>query len=536
MTDRPEFVVADDGSWFEVVTSRAAEVLQYVPGSAIVGAEEDGPVLRVPFTQHAGEVLANLRIKHLPRMLWDYEFGGRFTPFTHQYRIAGALSTHSKFFCLADMATGKTLSTLWAIDYLLDAGLIKQVLVICPKSIVRNVWLKEINASFPHRSATVLIHADPLVRRRKATSLSDIHIVNPDGVEICYAEMEGRYDLIVIDESTLYKKYGTRRWRFLRPLVAAASRVWMLTGTPSVQYPLDCFGQVKMMFQNDWEMTEGRFKMMTMQQCTKYRWVPLDTAVDTVHEAMQPAIVVHKRDVLLDLPPITTLTREVEMSVEQKRLMRELRKSAQAQAASGVQISAVHSAALRTKVLQIASGSVYSDDGTVVDIDCKARLAELLDVVTQVRAEDCGTGAPEHKLIIICAFTHVVDRVHAELQKAGFNFAKMYGAVSLKQRERILDSMETTREYDGVVAYPEVLSHGVTLVSCSTTVLFSPFDKAEVALQVQNRMDRPGQKHPMQIIRLSGCSAEDLLFERMDARIDFHKEVVGSYSQFVEAL
>lgn len=522
--------------WFETETSRADDVLAHVPGSAIVAQGDDWPIVRVPWDQHSCEVLANLRAPHLPPMLRDYTFAGDKTPFPHQYRIAGAMSTHSKFFCLADMGTGKTLSALWAIDYLFSIGAVRQVLVVCPKSIVRNAWLKEIVATVPHRSASVLVHTDPKVRRLKATSLSDIHITNYSGIEICYEEMVGRYDLIVIDESTSYKKYGTRRWKFMRPLVAAAARCWMLTGTPSVQYPLDAYGQVKLMYQDAWPVTESAFKSMTMIQHSKYRWVPMDDAASTVHEAMQPAIVVHKRDVLQDLPPVTHSTRTVELSAEQKRLMKELRKEAIVEAQCGAVISAVHAAALRTKLLQVASGVVYDDNRQVVDIEFPDRINELVDIVEQVRAQDDGTGPPAHKVIIVCAFTHTVDRVHAELQKRGFNFGKLYGDVSLSRREKILVSMETTREFDGIVAHPEVLSHGVTLISCTTTVMFTPFDKAEVALQVQNRMDRPGQKHPMQIIRLSGCPAEDLLYERMDMRFDFHSDVVHKYGEFVDAL
>lgn len=951
--------------WFETETSRADDVLAHVPGAAIVAQGGDWPIVRVPWDQHSCEVLANLRAPHLPPMLRDYTFAGDKTPFPHQYRIAGAMSTHSKFFCLADMGcvdadteylsptgwiriadykggevaqyhpstgaaefvepleyvtkpceemfwfagpacdqmlspehrvlladgtvisaldaagliergyqwefptlsasgratsvqkvaapggmkycfmvpssflvfrrngkvfcsgnTGKTLSALWAIDYLFSIGAVRQVLVVCPKSIVRNAWLKEIVSTIPHRSASVLVHTDPKVRRLKATSLSDIHITNYSGIEICYEEMVGRYDLIVIDECfvagtpvstpdgevaietlrvgdyvttefgpqkvqrvgrrlaqetinlelsnggritctpehpfftdrgwvaakhsagsrlldhadvscllgrvpaqhgadticteawdevgdvlreilrsevsppdgpcvhgediggdacepvdnaawglhqdrgpagsqprtqaedgaaahragwerpdgpvrgsggcgdvrvdttacgpigraasrlshmlqarlrhpgatdrhragrwvasepegsstgceegreaggtwvvrvscpehdgpvevfnltvarvphffaggvlthncTAYKKYGTRRWKFMRPLVAEAARCWMLTGTPSVQYPLDAYGQVKLMYQDDWPVTESAFKSMTMIQHSKYRWVPMDDAASTVHEAMQPAIVVHKRDVLQDLPPVTHSTRTVELSAEQKRLMKELRKEAIVEAQCGAVISAVHAAALRTKLLQVASGVVYDDNRQVVDIEFPDRINELVDIVEQVRAQDDGTGPPAHKVIVVCAFTHTVDRVHAELQKRGFNFGKLYGDVSLTRREKILTSMETTREFDGIVAHPEVLSHGVTLISCTTTVMFTPFDKAEVALQVQNRMDRPGQKHPMQIIRLSGCAAEDLLYERMDMRFDFHSDVVHKYGEFVDVL
>lgn len=533
--DAPKFHFDDAMTWFEVVTSRAAEVMQYVPGSAIVGAEAEGPVLRVPWDQHSAEVLAQLRIPHLPPMLRDYEFVGRKTPYPHQYRMAGTMSTHRKFFCLADMGTGKTLSTLWAIDYLIKIGEIRQVLVLCPKSIVRTAWLAEVVESFPHLTATVLVHADPLVRRRKAQSLSNIHIANYNAVEICYDEMVGRYDLIVIDEATAYKKYGTRRWKFLRPLVAEALRCWMLTGTPSVQYPLDAFGQVKLMYQEAWDMTESRFKLMTMEQHSKYRWVPLEGAAETVHEAMQPAIVIHKRDVLTDLPPITFSMRQVELSADQRRFMKELRKTLVIET-GGTTVSAVHAAALRTKILQIASGTVYDDLGKVLDIDSKDRLNELIELCEQVRAQDDGRGPPAHKVLVVCAFTHTVERVQRELNAAGMKFGILHGGVSLKQREQILRSMETNRDLDGVVVQPEVVSHGVTLVSCTTTIFYTPFDKAEVALQVQNRMDRPGQKHPMQIIKLSGCPAEDLMYERMDQRIDFHHEVVGQYDDFVQAL
>jgi SNF2 family DNA or RNA helicase len=216
--------------------------------------------------------------------------------------------------------------------------------------------------------------------------------------------------------------------------------------------------------------------------------------------------------------------------------MKELRKTAMVEAKCGATITAVHAASMRIKLLQIASGVVYDDNQTPIDVDCTARMNELIDIVAQVRAGDDGTGAPSHKVLICAQFVHTVGRVHAALQKAGFNFAIMHGGVSLKQRERIVDSMQTTREYDGVVCQPEVMSHGITLTSATATVFWTPLDKAEVALQVQGRTDRPGQRFPTQIIRISGCPAEDLLYERLDKRIDFHHEVIGMYSEFVDAL
>ena len=535
-TSRPVAHYDDSMQWFEVVTTRAPQVLEHVPGSAVVGSTDEGPVVRVPWDQHSAEVLANLRAPHLPPILRDYHWPGLYTPMPHQYTTAGAMSTHRKFFCLDGMGTGKTLSALWACDYLVSIGAVRQVLIICPKSIVRNAWGDTIKAHFPHLSVSVLVDTNPLVRRRKATSEAVFHIVNPSGVEVCFDEMIARkYDLVIIDEATLYKKHNTRRWKFARPIVAAADRCWMLTGTPATQYPVDAHGQIKLMYQEAWNVTETAFKTSTMTQCSKYRWVPKPDAARTIYDAMQPASRVDKKDVLKDMPPITTSTRTVELSPDQKKYMAELRKAAATQIA-GAEISAVHAAALRIKLLQIASGSVYDDDSNPIDIDCPDRMNEMADLVAQVRAQDDGTGPPAHKVIVVCAFTHTVDRVHAMLQKAGFNFGKLYGDVPLGQRERILTSMETTREFDGIVAHPECLSHGVTLISCTTTVFFTPCEKAEVALQVSNRMDRPGQKHPMQVIYLTGCPAEDTLYERMTQRFEFNSEVLEQYDDFVHAL
>jgi superfamily II DNA or RNA helicase len=78
--------------------------------------------------------MAQLRVAHLPPMLRDYNWPGKFTPMPHQMRIAGALSTHRRFFCLADLGVGKTISSLWAADWLMEQGLVKQVLIVAPLS------------------------------------------------------------------------------------------------------------------------------------------------------------------------------------------------------------------------------------------------------------------------------------------------------------------------------------------------------------------------------------------------------------------
>ena len=513
-------------------TSQADTIQSLAPG--LVEVLPDGR-LSLPWTQEVCEMLGRLRAPLIPAMARDYDWPGKYSPFPHQYRIAGFLASHPRAFCLADLGTGKTLSSLWALDYLFRLGRIKKVLVLAPLSILRSAWLKEITESFPHMTATVVHHTDPITRRRRALSEVQVHIANYSSVEICYDQfMANDYDVIVIDESTGYKKYGTRRWKFIRPLAEKVPFLWMLTGTPAVQYPLDAFGQVKLMYQH-WDMSETRFKMATMMQHSKYRWVPLDDSQDTIYAVMQPAIKVAKRDVLKDLPPVMHSTRDVEMTAEQKAAMKELRKQAIAEVGSAT-ISAVHAAAMRIKLVQIASGVVYDDNRNEVQVDYKDRFEELCSIVTQVRDEAPKTGPVGGKFIVLAAFTHTVERLAKDLTDAGLRVAVLHGGVSLSRRTEVVRQFQETRDLDGVVAIPDVMSHGLTLTAANTTVWFTPIDKAEVALQANNRMDRPGQRQHMHIYRLCGCEAERVMYDAMDRRFDYHTDLVSRYKDFVDAL
>jgi superfamily II DNA or RNA helicase len=538
MSDRPSFVVSEAGDTFDVETTQAALALEHIPGASILrSAGGDVDVLRVPFTQHACEVLANLRIPHLPRMVMDYDWPGQFKPMPHQIVTAGVTSTHRRLFNLNGLGTGKTIATLWACDYLMGIGAVKSVLVICPLSIMRMAWLNEIRTHFPHRTATVVHHTNPAERRRRATSPADFRIINYAGVEVAYDELlANQPDMVVLDESTNLKTASTRRWKFCRPICQAAERMVLLTGTPSTQAPTDAHGQVAMAYGLDWPVSETAFKNLTMEQHSKYRWVPKPEALEVVFNAMQPAIRFDKRDVLKDLPPMTETMRKVELSAEQKRLMKELRKTAMAESECGATITAVHAAALRVKLLQIASGIVYDDNGDTVEVEYTARINELLDLIKQVRDEDDGGPKPNHKVLVCAQFVATAERLQREINKAGFKAALIHGDVPLKQREAVVKSMQEDDQYEVLVVQPDTVSHGVTLTSCTATIMFTPLDKAETFHQVCNRTDRPGQRFPTQIIKLSGCGAEDLLYERLAMRMEFHHDILDMYGEFVQAL
>jgi hypothetical protein len=59
--------------------------------------------------------------------------------------------------------------------------------------------------------------------------------------------INGGFDLIVvIDEASAYKNAQTDRWKTMRDICKHVKGLWMLTGTPAAQSPVDAYGLAKL--------------------------------------------------------------------------------------------------------------------------------------------------------------------------------------------------------------------------------------------------------------------------------------------------
>ena len=530
------FLLNEKPGFMHIITEKADKVLQHIPGAVLVGASNDGPMIEVAVNQQYAEMLADLRAPHFPPMITEYDWQASFDPFPHQYKMAGLMSSHKRFFCLADPGTGKTVSVVWAFDYLKSIGRVKKILIVAPLSLLEDTWAKEFRNAMPHGNYVVL-HGNAAKRKQLAKQPHDIAIINYDGVEIVYDELAAnKYDLIVFDESTMLKNIN-RRWKFNAALAKHAEWVWALTGTPTAQAPTDAYGQCKLLLNESFTYSEGAWKDAVMRQLTKFKWVPKPEAAQIVQHWMQPSIYIRKRDVLKDLPPLTRNRRKVEVSPEQKKMLDTLRKDAMAVSASGSMITAVHAAALNLKLLQCASGSVYDETGGVVELDNTPRINELLAVVKETRQlEDFEDDRPNNKVLVLCMFKHTVASVLLALKAAGFDAVSVTGDTPIGQRNAIFSAFQNTRGTEVIVAIPDVLAHGLTLTAASTTVWFTPITSAEKFTQAANRTDRPGQKYPMQMVELYGTEAEKLLYNRLDEREQHQKDVLSAYDEIVSFL
>ena len=442
-----------------------------------------------------------------------------FTPFVHQKSTAEFLISNRKAFCFNEQGTGKTASVIWAVDYLMNIGLIRRVLVICPLSIMKSAWQGDLFKFALHRTVSVA-YGNARKRKEIINAGAEFVIINFDGVGIVKDEIiNGGFDLIVVDEASAYKNAQTSRWKDLRDLTRVIKGLWMLTGTPAAQSPADAYGLAKLVNPKGVPQFFTHFKDMVMTKVSQYRYIPKPTAKHIVHTALQPAIRFEKRQ-CIDLPPLTFVERDAPLTPQQAGFYKLLKKEMMIEAA-GEEISAVNAATQINKLLQISCGSIYTDTGEVVDFDVSNRLNVVQEIV-----DECS-----NKVLIFVPFTHSIMLLEKHLTKNGVTCEIINGSVSVNKRSDVVKQFQEQPDPKVLIIQPQAASHGLTLTAADTIVWYAPCTSVETYLQANARIDRPGQVNPMTIIHIRGSQVESRLYSMLQNNVAGHKEIIDLYQE-----
>jgi SNF2 family DNA or RNA helicase len=453
----------------------------------------------------------------------DYNYPGLYKPFDHQRVTAEFLSVHQRAFCFNEAGTGKTSSVIWATDYLMSLGEVKRALVICPLSIMFSAWQTDILNTAMHRSVAVA-HGDSKKRAKIINGGYEFVIINYDGVKIVSDEIKnGGFDLIIIDEANAYKTPSTSRWKTLAKLLKPETRLWMMTGTPASQSPVDAYGLAKLVCPQNVPKFSMAWRDKVMQQITRFKWVPRPNARHEVFKVLQPAIRFAK-DECLDLPDVMYQTRDIPLSAQVQKFYKQLKDQMMIEAA-GTQVSAVNAAAGLNKLLQISGGAVYTDKHEVIEFDVSPRLNALMEVIEET----------DNKIIIFVPYRHTIELLSRYLTEHNINNQVIQGSVSATQRASIINQFQSMDDPRVLVIQPQAASHGVTLTRADTVVFWSPVMSVETYLQCIARMDRVGQVNKMTVVHLQGSEVERKMYKMLQGKVDLHTKLVDLYREELES-
>lgn len=501
-------------------TRNAQQITALIPKSAIIASNGNVDKVLVNWGFDEVQLLRNLGIKNVPSPIGQrYNWPGIFSPFDHQRTTAEFLTLHPRCFVFNEAGTGKTSAAAWAADYLMKQGKVTRVLVVCPVSIMETAWRSDLFKTVMHR--TVAIAQGTKDQRRAVIAGGyEFVIINFDGVKVVAPELHaGGFDLVIVDEANAVKSVQTERWRALAGLIKANTRLWMMTGTPAAQSPLDAYGLAKLVNPDAVPKYFGSFRDKVMIKASMYKWIPRLDANDIVHSVLQPAIRFTKEE-CLDLPDMLYTTREVPLTAQQRKYYDAIRKQMMTIAA-GAEITAVNAAAMLNKLLQISQGAAYTDDRDVVEFDISSRFTELCDVINQTT----------NKVLVFVPFRHSLVMLHDALLKQGYTVDAIHGDVSPTKRADIIKTFQTEDNPRILLLVPQATAHGITLTRADQVVWWGPVASTEIYMQANSRAHRAGQVNKVTVTHLQGSPVERRMYALLQNKIDLHQNLVDLYKQ-----
>ncbi len=417
----------------------------------------------------------------------------KYTPHDYQTFATKYIEEHPIAAVFLDMGLGKTSITLTAIQHLLAAGVVKKVLVIAPLRVAQSTWPDEI-AKWDHLASMDFAVAvgTPRVREAALRQNAPLTIINRENIEWLVKKLGSRfnYDMVVIDELSSFKNWRAKRTRALLSVRPRIRRIVGLTGTPSPNGLMDLFSEFRIL---DMGKRLGRFigqyrnaYFMPDKRCGDiiYSYKPLPGAEQRIYGKIADITISMSASDHLPMPDFVSTEVSVKLSKKEREsydrfchdLVLELK---------GGEVTAGNAAVLAGKLVQLANGAVYTDDGKIAKIHDR-KLDALEDVIEGMN------GKP---LLVAYWFQHDLERIKKRLTNRGIAFAEIKSAESIAKWNR--------GEIPVGLIHPASAGHGLNLqAGGSTLAWFGMTWSLELYQQMNARLYRQGQQHTMVVTHI----------------------------------
>ncbi|MCM2392652.1 SNF2-related protein [Streptomyces albipurpureus] len=351
------------------------------------------------------------------------------------------------------------------------------------------------------------------------------------------------FQTVIIDESQGFKSHDSQRFLALAKVRPAMTRLIELTGTPSPNGLHDLWSQIYLLDQGQTlgqNITEYRDRWFTPKMVpgttTPAKWIPTANAETEIHEAISH-LVMSAQNTSLQLPPLSVQDVNVTLPPDLLQAYKDFKRDlvldiVRTYTDDGMltqsveSIVAANQAVLASKLMQFASGTLYTADPD--DPATKGRYEVIHDKkieMTEYLVRNSG-GEP---MLVAYHFKSDKEQLLTRVRQAGIDAQAFDGSRDMVRRWN-------AKQIPVMLLHPAAAGHGLNLQHGGSTMIWYtlPFS-LEHYLQTNGRLFRTGQTQPVTIHRLIAKGTQDermpsVLAGKQQVQDELIKAVSGDFS------
>lgn len=412
----------------------------------------------------------------------------------HQYQkdILNILSTGDSAGLILEPGLGKTIISLSHIATKKAKNPSYKTLIIAPLRVIYSTWPNEIQKwdEFNHLKH-FLFHG----KQKKVESIDeyDIVLLNPDGLVDFFNKFGGvKFDLLIVDESTQFKKPSTKRFKILRRFLKKFKQSIILTGTPIPNGYLDLWSQMFILDQGKrLGAYYGHYKTryFVQHQYIKYKWDIRDKKHQQMIDdlASELCISIKSKDVI-DIPNKINSIEYNLMTPELYKRYKVLNKKFVIEL-DNKDLLAPNVLVKLIKCQQFSNGCIYDEEKKPVEIHL-GKIEVLKQLIEDLNGEN---------LLVFYCFNSDLEMFKKHIDK---DAPIINGKMSAEQSASVVNKWNN-KEIKLLFAQPAAMSHGLNMQSGGNHVAwFGLSYNLELYQQANARLHRQNQKNSVVIHHL----------------------------------
>lgn len=412
-----------------------------------------------------------------------------------------AVSKQGRLLLADDMGLGKTVQAICIAAFYRDEW---PLLVVAPSS-VRFTWAEAFRRWLPSLSPDSI---NVVVKAKDNLRAGLVNIISYDLLSRMEKQQQpgNPFKVLIMDESHFLKNIKTARCKAALPLLKAAKRVILLSGTPAMSRPAELYTQILAVRPTLFP----RFHDFGIRYCDakQMTWGWDYSGSSNLGELkllLEECLMLRrlKSDVLSQLP------------AKQRKVVT-------------ITIDGINTrtkAALSAAAKELAKGhrnKIEEKEALLVfyNYTAEAKLQAIMEYITDML--ECG----REKFLVFAHHKLVLDHITSELGKKNVSYIRIDGATPSAERQQLCEKFQYSTKAHVAVLSITAANMGLTLHSADLVIFAELFWNPGVLIQAEDRVHRIGQTCNVNIHYLvAKGTADDHLWPMIQAKMNVLEQV-----------